>query len=564
MLQHGPVGCQASRHFQLNVPKLPLPCEPLEYQKSFRFDRLLRTGGFAVSPKSDRHPRQSPVVAMAVPPAVVQSTNPADVSSSSTLGEVVVVGAGPAGCLLAHYLLRRGFFVHLFDKRAGAPSSPQHDGNGSDQQFYARRDPRSYNILLTSRAVKAFQGAGLEVPPNLLNQLVGSCTHLPNGKKRKFDYSNEPGLLSFGVSRNALVAWLQCSLHERYSNLKTYFEYELKSVDTTTNKASFRLSSKNFFSPKPDLVEVKYDLLVGADGVNSAVRSEMIHLDSTATSSFKKKSKPLELDFQPSSDVYKSFYVNPEVAKKSPLFEDHNRVQSWPAMNIIVTGMADGSFWGGSKNKQLMNASSAHEVEILLRGSAPELFELLLEDNPNFCEDFLKQPAISFGGAVTLSRFNHENILVIGDAAHAMFPSYGTGCNVALEDCLLLDQILEESIPVQGDISFVEVAKEFSKRRVEDAHAIVRMNTTQELFPRGFFGILQVMLFTSLRKLAPSIFKPIAYQQLWSDTRFRQIELQKRTENTLFFGMLLVLALLVIAALLFAFGIQPKFKISPS
>lgn len=27
------------------------------------------------------------------------------------------------------------------------------------------------------------------------------------------------------------------------------------------------------------------------------------------------------------------------------------------------------------------------------------------------------------------------------------FPSYGTGCNVALEDCLLLDQILEESIP---------------------------------------------------------------------------------------------------------------------
>ena len=70
--------------------------------------------------------------------------------------------------------------------------------------------------------------------------------------------------------------------------MKTYFEYELKSVDKTTNTASFRLSSTNFFSPKPELVEVKYDLLVGADGVNSAVRSEMIQWDTSETPSLKK------------------------------------------------------------------------------------------------------------------------------------------------------------------------------------------------------------------------------------------------------------------------------------
>lgn len=54
------------------------------------------------------------------------------------------------------------------------------------------------------------------------------------------------------------------------------------------------------------------------------------------------------------------------------------------------------------------------------RGSAPQLFELLVAENPNFCEDFLRQPAMSFGGAVILSRFHHGNILVAGDAAHAM------------------------------------------------------------------------------------------------------------------------------------------------
>lgn len=57
---------------------------------------------------------------------------------------------------------------------------------------------------------------------------------------------------------------------------------------------------------------------------------------------------------------------------------------------------------------------------VMCREKAPEVFELLEQENPNFSEDFLQQPAISFGGAVTLSRFHHKNIIVIGDAAHAM------------------------------------------------------------------------------------------------------------------------------------------------
>ncbi|KAG0559441.1 hypothetical protein KC19_10G105000 [Ceratodon purpureus] len=568
MLRHVLVGCQASRHFQHNAPTKFSPLgpadSPSENQNSLGFKRRSLRPGTELN-KCDQRQLQSPIVTMAAPPASIQTADPAEApSTSKTLGEVVVVGAGPAGCLLAHYLLRRGFSVHLFDKRPGAtPLKPE--GDGSEGQVYGQGDSRSYTILLTSRAMKAFKGAGLELPPNLLNQLVGSCLHLPNGKKRKLTYSKMPGLSNYGVSRNALVAWLQQSLDERYPNLKTYFEYELKSVDKTTNTASFRLSSTNFFSPKPELVEVKYDLLVGADGVNSAVRSEMIQWDTSETPSLKKKSKPLTLDFQPSEEAYKSFYVRPELAKKSPLYEDHDRVQAWPAVNILLTGMADGSLWGGTKNKKILEASSAHEVEILFRGNAPDLFELLLEENPNFCEDFLRQPAISFGAAVILSRFHHGNSLVIGDAAHAMFPSYGTGCNAALEDCLLLDQILEENVHGDGvEISFYKVAMEFSKRRVEDAHAIVTMNSTQELFPRGFFGLLQVMLLTSLHKLAPKLFRPNSYQQLQlSDMSFRQILLQKRTEDVLFYGLLLVLALLVVAALLFAFGVQPKFKFNP-
>jgi sulfur transfer complex TusBCD TusB component (DsrH family) len=52
--------------------------------------------------------------------------------------------------------------------------------------------------------------------------------------------------------------------------------------------------------------------------------------------------------------------------------------------------------------------------------NAPEVLELLLEENPNFAEDFVKQPPISSGSAIILSRFHHDNILLIGDAAHSM------------------------------------------------------------------------------------------------------------------------------------------------
>jgi hypothetical protein len=59
-------------------------------------------------------------------------------------------------------------------------------------------------------------------------------------------------------------------------------------------------------------------------------------------------------------------------------------------------------------------------VEQKLRQHAPEELELLLEENPNFAEDFVKQSPISSGSAIILSRFHNDNILLIGEAAHAM------------------------------------------------------------------------------------------------------------------------------------------------
>ncbi|KAJ7558145.1 hypothetical protein O6H91_04G026400 [Diphasiastrum complanatum] len=478
------------------------------------------------------------------------STIPQDPASPPhVLGNVVVVGAGPAGCLMAHYLIRRGFFVHLFERRLALPTCKMNADN-KNEQLYVRGDTRSYTMLLTSRAMKALEGADIQLPHSLLGSLVGSCVHLSEGKMRKFDYSSDPDLQSYGVSRNAFVAYLQQTLFERDTDhLSTNFGWELKEIDDTNRLATFQRSA-NYIDDclqQQHEMKVEFDLLVGADGVSSKVRAELLRLDAIQRAAGNAtENLPLSLKFLQNPEFYKSFHIRPALAKTSPLYKDHNRVQSWPSLNMLLVGMADGSFWGGSKKADLLNASSASEVETLFKGNAPEVYDLLLKENPNFAEDFLKQPAISFGGAVLLSRFHHKNVLLIGDAAHSMFPSYGTGCNVALEDCLLFDQILQESKPVHGKFPLRPAAAEFTRRRLCDAHAIVEMNTNFMLFPRGFLGYLQMLFLTTLRKWFPAVIKPTSYQLLWSTVPFEKIRHQKHKEIFLFYTALLLTSTLVV------------------
>lgn len=59
------------------------------------------------------------------------------------------------------------------------------------------------------------------------------------------------------------------------------------------------------------------------------------------------------------------------------------------------------------------------------------------------------------------------NVLLMGDAAHAMVPFYGQGMNAGFEDCTILSRILD-----QHHNHFHVALKEFSDSRWQDAQAI--------------------------------------------------------------------------------------------
>jgi kynurenine 3-monooxygenase len=64
-----------------------------------------------------------------------------------------------------------------------------------------------------------------------------------------------------------------------------------------------------------------------------------------------------------------------------------------------------------------------------------------------------------------------DSVLLIGDAAHAVSPSLGQGCNAALEDVAVFDKLLDQ---YSDDIALA--LEQFTINRKEDVHALAELS----------------------------------------------------------------------------------------
>ena len=86
---------------------------------------------------------------------------------------------------------------------------------------------------------------------------------------------------------------------------------------------------------------------------------------------------------------------------------------------------------------------------------------------PTLLKDWFARP-VSPLCTVRCSPFNYGGAaLLIGDAAHAIVPFYGQGCNAAFEDCVLLDELWKEH-----DGSTDAIFRAFSAQRKPHVDAI--------------------------------------------------------------------------------------------
>ncbi|MGK7903714.1 MAG: FAD-dependent oxidoreductase [Hormoscilla sp.] len=390
--------------------------------------------------------------------------------------KVTIVGAGPAGSLLAHYLLRRGQYqIDIYDSRP-------------DPRKISFSKYRTFPLLLSERGLNALRNIELEdaVKSHGLENM-GMINYSKNSKPQELQ--RRKSILT--VDRNQLVTTLLETLKEKDKNsqVNIYFNYQCTGVDLKQKKVKFIKETE-------EQITVDYDVLIGADGVRSVVRS---HFLNTA-----------RFEFEQSyiHDVYKTVYLS-RVNEKLGINLEPNKLHSWKlddGTRLLAVPQRDNTLSCGlvfnHKNNQVIGLSSKSEVRKFFEQNFPEVAKLLSESE---AEAFVQRPVWSFV-TIRCNRYHHgDSVLIVGDAAHAVPPTIAQGCNSALEDAIVFDRILDEY-----DDDYTKAIPQFTDRRGRDGNAL--KNLAENSFPISKTLFVQLILrrkfARTMNKLFPQFFAP--------------------------------------------------------
>jgi len=390
---------------------------------------------------------------------------------------VVIIGAGPAGLLLAHYLLRRGdYHIDIYERRP--------DPRLTDVSF-----DRTFPLSLQERGRKAIRAiVGLEEAIAAQSTFCqGTILYGKKGKSRQVPRKNP--ILT--IDRNRLVTVLLKQLTETSSpnQVTVHFKCECTAIDVTAKTVTLKPSEGDSFT-------VHYDLLVGADGARSRIREYLVE----------NARLPCSQNYVP--DAYKSVFLS-RLNPSAGVELEPNKIHVWNLNNktrmLMVPQPGDqlsGVITFDAKTNPLEGLSTKEEVKAFFLENFPLFGQLMsLEE----AEALLKRP-VARVLTVRCDRFHEgDSVLLIGDAAHAVSPSIGQGCNSSLEDVVILGQLLEQ----YGD-DWAKVLPHFSEQRVPDAHALQELSNYS--FPRTKLLVVEFFLRLTMGKLFhqwfPRLVKP--------------------------------------------------------
>ena len=385
--------------------------------------------------------------------------------------KVAIVGAGPSGLLLAHYLLKRcQYRVDIYERYG-------------DLRTMEMSQARTYPIALNDRGMSAIsQIPGLKDAVRAISlEVKGTVVHTRDGGTRQIERKKP----LVALDRNQLTKVLLSTLEEKYGSelLGIHFESSCTRVDLAAKKA--------YFATLESELTIDYDLIIGADGAKSVVRKAF-------------QDTPLfELEQKYINNDYKSLYLPGDRDDRSHTVLESGKIHSWRLQDgtvILLLHQFDGTMAGvihfPRNNNQIVGLSSEAEVKQFFLDNFPELGRLMSESEVSA---FLKRP-IATTLTIRCNRYHHgNNALLIGDAAHAVSPALGQGCNSALEDVTLLNRLLDR---YSDNLDLV--LEQFTRRRLADAHAVVELSNHTLPFKQSLF--IQLIIRQRIAKLLHGLF----------------------------------------------------------
>ncbi|HWM03300.1 MAG TPA: NAD(P)/FAD-dependent oxidoreductase [Actinophytocola sp.] len=349
--------------------------------------------------------------------------------------DVVVAGAGLAGSMAAVHLARRGFDVRVIERRPD-PRISTVDGG------------RSINLGLSQRGIQALREVDLldELWPRT-TPMRGRMVHTDDGLSFH-PYGTEDHQILHSILRDEL----NVALIEAAERAGVRFDFDRRIVALDRNLPSVTVRGADDGEPQ----ELKTELVIGADGAFSTVRAKLHH------------GTRAELHQEFMDWGYKEITI--------PAHED-TRLEAlhlWSGRSGLVVAHPnyDGTltatvFLPFEGEDSFAELSTAARVRHLFAEQFADLADLV----PDLVDQFLAHPV---GNLVTIrtAPWQHDGrVVLIGDAAHAVYPFYGQGMNAAFEDCSVLDACLAEHT---DDIA--AALREFERRRRRHTDVLARLS----------------------------------------------------------------------------------------
>lgn len=404
--------------------------------------------------------------------------------------KIGIVGAGLVGSLQAILMAQKGYKVSVFERREDLRKAELIAG-------------RSINLALSDRGWKALELAGIAdeireiaIPmyQRCMHALDGTLTYQPYGVNNEAIYS---------VSRGGLNQKLM-NLADNYPSIDYNFDHKCQDLDLKTNTLSFQNTAKN------QREAYSFDKIFATDGAFSAVRMRM--------------QKSMMFDYSQSylDHGYKELVIPANADGTHKL--DKNCLHIWPRGEFMMIALAnlDGSFtctlffpmFGKTSFDTL---KTREEVVDFFNLTFPDAVPMM----PSLIDDYFNNPTSTLV-MVRCNPWNYKNdVLLLGDAAHAIVPFYGQGMNCGFEDCTVFHEMYEQS---SGN--WDGLMDRFSDQRVPDGNAILDLALMNYVEMRDLTGdpnfLLRKKIETKFSKLYPNKWLPLYSQVTFSNIRYSE------------------------------------------
>lgn len=351
-------------------------------------------------------------------------------------GTITLIGAGLTGPLLALELVKRGFQVEIYERRADIRRVQMSAG-------------RSINLALSVRGIHALTQAGLwHDMQKIVIPMKGRMMHSATSEITCQPYGRNESEVINSISRADLNIALMSAAEER--GVKVHFQKRCSGIDLKSGALELHDEKTG------EKHSVAADVVIGCDGSASAIRGEMLK-----RSRFNFSQQYLEYG-------YKELTIPAVRGGKHAL--EMNALHIWPRGNYMLIALpnVDGTFAcilflpfeGKDSFEQLPTRAAVLEF---FRSQFPDALSLM----PDLADNFFANPV---GSMVTIRCspwYFERKALLLGDAAHAIVPFFGQGINCGFEDCTVLMELLD-----QHGADWNKVFSEFERARKENTDAI--------------------------------------------------------------------------------------------